>query len=215
MIKTLNNTIKQDRTAYKIPRSVQDVIPIQRIFADGIFQFGTKYSRTLRFSDINYAIASKEDKTAMFLGYSELLNALDSGLDHEAHDLQQAGQPAAFEDTVLLPQRGDSLDGFVDEFNGMLTDKISGSSASVEQERFITVSVHKKNVDEARTFFSRVTGEVSSKLSASQLVFQRAGRCRAVGCPARILPAGGSCASVRPAICHEAWTQPQGYDLPR
>ena len=39
MIKTLNNTIKQDRTAYKIPRSVQDVIPIQRIFADGIFQF--------------------------------------------------------------------------------------------------------------------------------------------------------------------------------
>ena len=51
------------RQAYKIPRSVQDVIPIQRIFADGIFQFGTKYSRTLRFSDINYAIASKEDKT--------------------------------------------------------------------------------------------------------------------------------------------------------
>ena len=72
MIKTLNNTIKQDRTAYKIPRSVQDVIPLQRIFADGIFQFGTKYSRTLRFSDINYAIASKEDKTAMFLGYSEM-----------------------------------------------------------------------------------------------------------------------------------------------
>ena len=26
MIKTLNNTIKQDRTAYKIPRSVQDII---------------------------------------------------------------------------------------------------------------------------------------------------------------------------------------------
>mgnify|MGYP000391089631 CR=1 FL=1 len=33
----------------------------------------------LRFSDINYAIASKEDKTEMFLDYSELLNALDSG----------------------------------------------------------------------------------------------------------------------------------------
>ena len=59
MIKTLNNTIKQDRTVYKIPRSVQDVIPIQRIFADGIFQFGTKYSRTLRFSDINYSAPCK------------------------------------------------------------------------------------------------------------------------------------------------------------
>ena len=165
MIKTLNNTIKQDRTAYKIPRSVQDVIPIQRIFADGIFQFGTKYSRTLRFSDINYAIASKEDKTAMFLGYSELLNALDSGSTTKLTICNKQVNRQAFEDTVLLPQRGDNLDGFVDEFNGMLEGKISGSSASVEQERFITVSVHKKNVDEARTFFSRVTGEVSSKLS--------------------------------------------------
>ena len=165
MIKTLNNTIKQDRTVYKIPRSVQDVIPIQRIFADGIFQFGTKYSRTLRFSDINYAIASKEDKTAMFLGYSELLNALDSGSTTKLTICNKQVNRQAFEDTVLLPQRGDSLDGFVDEFNGMLEGKISGSSASVEQERFLTVSVHKKNVDEARTFFSRVTGEVSSKLS--------------------------------------------------
>ncbi len=164
MIKTLNNTIKQDR-AYKIPRSVQDVIPIQRIFADGIFQFGTKYSRTLRFSDINYAIASKEDKTAMFLGYSELLNALDSGSTTKLTICNKQVNRQAFEDTVLLPQRGDSLDGFVDEFNGMLESKISGSSASVEQERFITVSVHKKNVDEARTFFSRVTGEITSKLS--------------------------------------------------
>ena len=165
MIKTLNNTIKQDRTAYKIPRSVQDVIPIQRIFADGIFQFGTKYSWTLRFSDINYAIASKEDKTAMFLGYSELLNALDSGSTTKLTICNKQVNRQAFEDTVLLPQRGDTLDGFVDEFNGMLEGKISGSSASVEQERFITVSVHKKNVDEARTFFSRVTGEITSKLS--------------------------------------------------
>ncbi len=110
-------------------------------------------------------IASKEDKTAMFLGYSELLNALDSGSTTKLTICNKQVNRQAFEDTVLRPQRGDSLDGLVDEFNGMLESKISGSSASVEQERFITVSVHKKNVDEARTFFSRVTGEVSSKLS--------------------------------------------------
>ena len=101
----------------------------------------------------------------MFLGYSELLNALDSGSTTKLTICNKQVNRQAFEDTVLLPQRGDSLDGFVNEFNGMLEGKISGTSASVEQERFITVSVHKKNVDEARTFFSRVTGEVSSKLS--------------------------------------------------
>ena len=79
MIKTLLTTLKQDKETFEVPKSVQDAIPIRRLWPDGIFQFGSKFSKTLRFSDINYAIASKEDKTAMFLDYSELLNALDAG----------------------------------------------------------------------------------------------------------------------------------------
>ena len=79
MIKTLQNTLKQDREWLSVPRSVQDTIPIKRIWPEGIFQQGSKFSKTIKFSDINYAIAAKEDKTAMFLGYSELLNALDCG----------------------------------------------------------------------------------------------------------------------------------------
>ena len=63
-----------EREKFRIPRSVQDAIPIHRIFADGIFQVGNRYSKTWSFTDINYAIAGKEDKTSMFLDYSELLN---------------------------------------------------------------------------------------------------------------------------------------------
>ena len=58
-----------EREKFRIPRSVQDAIPIRRIFADGIFQVGNQYSKTWSFTDINYAIASKEDKTS--------INALD------------------------------------------------------------------------------------------------------------------------------------------
>ena len=79
MIKTLNQAKKMDREKFKIPRSVQQAIPIQRIWPDGIFQVGNKFSKSFRFSDINYSIASKADKTEMFLDYSELLNALDTG----------------------------------------------------------------------------------------------------------------------------------------
>ena len=60
----------------------------------------TKYSRTLRFSDINYAIASKEDKTAMFLGYSELLNALDSGSTTKLTICNKQVNRQAFEDML-------------------------------------------------------------------------------------------------------------------
>ena len=65
MIKTLSKAQKMEREKFRIPRSVQDAIPIRCIFADGIFQVGNQYSKTWSFTDINYAIASKEDKTSM------------------------------------------------------------------------------------------------------------------------------------------------------
>ncbi|OUN10119.1 VirB4-like conjugal transfer ATPase, CD1110 family [Flavonifractor sp. An91] len=165
MIKTLQNTLKQDKEQFTVPKSVQDTIPIRRIWPDGIFQFGSKFSKCIRFSDINYAIASKEDKTAMFLNYSELLNALDTGSTTKITINNKRLNRQNFEKTILLPPRGDFLDGYRAEYNAMLTDKVTDSSNSVVQERYITVSTHKKNVDEARTFFDRVTNDITSRLN--------------------------------------------------
>ena len=62
MIKTLNNTLKQDKEKYLVPKKVQDMIPVRTIYPDGIFVSGkNKYSKTFRFRDINYAVASRAD----------------------------------------------------------------------------------------------------------------------------------------------------------
>lgn len=62
MIKTLKNLLKQDKERYTVPRKVQDVIPVRRIWKDGIFQVGSRFSKTYQFTDINYLVASREDK---------------------------------------------------------------------------------------------------------------------------------------------------------
>ena len=165
MIKTLQTTLKQDKEQFKVPRSVQDTIPIRRLWPDGVFQFGSKYSKTLRFSDINYAIASKEDKTAMFLSYSELLNALDTGSTTKITINNKRLNRRNFEQEILIPTRGDFLDGGRAEYNAMLLDKVTDSSNSVVQERYITLSAHKKNIEEARTFFDRTVNDVTSRLN--------------------------------------------------
>ena len=166
MSKTLQTVLKRDRERYKIPRSVQDAIPIRRIWPDGIFCFGSTYSKTIRFSDINYAIASKEDKTAMFLGWSELLNALDAGSVTKITINNKRVDRQDFERTILIPPQGDGLDGYWKEYNDMLTGKVTDASNSVVQERYLTLSTHRKDIGEARTFFDRVSGEVSRRLSA-------------------------------------------------
>ncbi len=165
MIKTLQTALKQDRERFEVPRSVQDAVPIRRLWPDGIFQYGSKFSKTLRFSDINYAIASKEDKTAMFLDYSELLNALDTGSTTKLTINNKRLNRQNFERDILLPRRDDYLDGYRAEYNTMLMDKVTGTSNSVVQERYITLSVHRKSVEEARTFFDRVTADVTTRLN--------------------------------------------------
>ncbi len=165
MIKTLQNTLKQDREGFVLPKSVQEAIPIRRLWPDGIFQFGSKFSKTIRFSDINYAIASKEDKTSMFLGYSELLNALDTGSTTKLTINNKRLNRQDFEQKILLPRQDDFLDGYRAEYNAMLMDKVTDSSNSVVQERYITLSVHRKSIEEARTFFDRVTADVTTRLS--------------------------------------------------
>ena len=40
MIKTLRKTFKQDKEGFEIPKGVQDIIPVKKIYEDGIFQVG-------------------------------------------------------------------------------------------------------------------------------------------------------------------------------
>ena len=165
MIKTLTKAQKLEREKFRIPRSVQDAIPIRRIFADGIFQVGNQYSKTWSFTDINYAIAGKEDKTAMFLDYSELLNALDSGASAKITIYNRRINKAEFERSVLLPDKTDGLDEYRHEFNKMLTAQVTGTSNSIVRERYLTVSVVKRNADEARSYFSRVGTDLVTHLA--------------------------------------------------
>ena len=63
MIKTLTNMMKQDKEKVEVPKKLQDMIPVKAIWPDGIFLSGkNKYSKMFRFEDINYAVASKDDK---------------------------------------------------------------------------------------------------------------------------------------------------------
>ena len=165
MIKTLKNLLKQDKERYTVPRKVQDVIPVRRIWKDGIFQVGGRFSKTYQFTDINYLVASREDKEQMFLAYSELLNSLDSGATTKITINNRRLNRANFEQSILMPMRGDACDVYRREYNQMLLDKATGANG-ITQEKYITISVVKKDVEEARAYFSRVGADLISHFAA-------------------------------------------------
>lgn len=53
---------RKTRGSYKMPRSVQQSIPIDRIYADGVWQSENVFSMMWQISDINYAMQSDAAK---------------------------------------------------------------------------------------------------------------------------------------------------------
>ena len=165
MLKTLRNLLRQDKERYAVSRRVQDLIPIKRIWNDGIFLVGNRYSRTYRFSDINYLVASRRDKEKLFLTYSELLNSLDSGATAKLTIYNHRVNQRDFEDAILMPMQGDGLDGYRQEYNQMLLDKATGGNG-IFQEKYLTVAVQKKDIGEGRSYFARTGSELISHFAA-------------------------------------------------
>ena len=158
----LKSLFKQEKEDFFIPKYVQDVIPVNRIYKDGIFLVGkNKYSKCYRFTDINYLVASKNDKEEMFLEYSELLNSFDVGATTKITIVNRKINKVDFEKNILLPKCDDNLDIYRDEYNKMLLDKIIGSN-SITQEKFITISINKNNIEEARAYFNRASAELTN-----------------------------------------------------
>lgn len=165
MIKSINNLRKQEKDNVNIPKSIQQVIPIQKIWTDGIFLVGkNKYSQTFKFTDINYAVASKEDKEAMFLEYGELLNSFDSGATTKITIALRRINKKDFEKEILLPYKEDGLDIYRQEYNQMLLDKAINSNGMV-REIYLTISVFKKNIEDAKNYFRRVSNDIVSHLA--------------------------------------------------
>ena len=165
MIKTIKTMSKQEKERYTVPRKVQDVIPVRRIWQDGVFLVGNKFSKSYRFSDINYLVASREDKESMFLTYSELLNSLDSGAVTKITINNRRMNKANFETSILMPMQEDFRDEYRKEYNQMLLDKATGANG-ITQEKYITISVVKKDIEEARAYFSRVGADLISHFAA-------------------------------------------------
>ena len=165
-MKTLKKIFKLDKEKFIIPKSVQDTVPIKALWEDGIFLVGkNKYSKSYKFLDINYAVASREDKEAMFLEYSELLNSLDTGSTAKITINNRRINKLDFEKTILLKDAGDNLDKFRKEYNAMLNSQ-SKTANEIVQEKILTISVYKKTKEEARSYFSRIGADLSNHFSA-------------------------------------------------
>lgn len=149
----------------KLPRSVQDAIPISTVYDDGLFRVGkNQYSRTYKFEDINYQVASEADKETMFERYCALLNSLDSNATTKITINNRKLNQADFEKRIFIKEQDDNLNEYRREYNQMLLAKATAGN-SIMQEKYITVTVTEKSADDARQYFNRFGASLAIQLN--------------------------------------------------
>ena len=164
MIKTLHNILKQDKERFRIPRSVQDIIPIKTIWNDGIFKVGNCFAKTFKFSDINYAMLSQADTKELFFKYSDLINSFECGSTYKLTIALKRYNLKALQDSILMPMHGDSMDKFREESNKRFMDEAVGAG-NFQHIRYLTVSAYKNDIQQARNYFNRIGSELSAYLA--------------------------------------------------
>ncbi|HMM32486.1 MAG TPA: ATP-binding protein [Clostridia bacterium] len=153
---------------YPVPRTVQDTIPVQTVHEDGIFEFGgandkmKRFSMSFQISDINYFSVSEDERSALFVSYRGIMNSLDSSAAYKVSVVSHYVNELEFETNVLLPQQNDGLAAYRNEYNGILQSKIEENSR-ITQDKYITVTISRKSVEEARSFFQRVSAELKAQ----------------------------------------------------
>ena len=158
-MKYFQKIMRQDKERFTVPRSVQQTIPIQRIWQDGLFYSGSRYSQAWRFSDINYLLSGRTEKEQKFHIYSALLNAQKSGCYTQVTICNHSLDRNQFAASVLLPEREDGRGRYRDEYNQFLLEQAIGEDTIV-QERYVTISDRFKTPEDARMGLGRAGADL-------------------------------------------------------
>ena len=125
-----------------------------------MFRSGRLFSRTWRFSDINYAVASDDDQLQMFLAHSAILNGLPTDSMAQINVFNRQLHNRLFA-KMITPSDEPRFLGHAQELNSIISGKMAESN-NIIHEKYITVATEKKNIEEARTFFTRVGNDLTA-----------------------------------------------------
>ena len=144
----------------KYPSTAQQTIPYDRIWPDGICLANNRYTKTLRFQDINYQLAQNEDKTAIFEGWCDFLNYFDSSIHFQLSFVNLAVRTEEFEQSVAIPLRGDDADESRIEYAAMLKNQMAKGSNGLTKTKFLTFGVEADGIKTARPRLERIETDV-------------------------------------------------------
>ena len=141
--------------------SAQDTITYQRMWPDGICRVtDTRYTKTVRYSDINYQLSQDEDKDAIFRAWCEFLNYFDSSIHVQLSFLNLVTTKDTHAQSITLPPQYDDFDGLRAEYTAMLQNQLAKGSNGLVKTKYLTFGVDADSIRAAKPRLERIETDV-------------------------------------------------------
>ena len=151
---------KASEPLYKTPKSIQETIEIKKIAENGIFEVArNRFSKCYRFQDINYTTASDAEQMSIFERYCKLLNSLDVNFKITVNNRNKDMDKV--KEQVFIKEREDDLHAIGAVYNEIVERKIQEGRQGIEQERYLTITIERKNFEEAKVQFSTIEATIT------------------------------------------------------
>ena len=150
---------KAGEPLYKTPKSIQETIEIMSVAENGIFEVSrNRYSKCYRFMDINYTTTNEEEQINIFERYCKFLNSLDCDFKITVNNKNK--DMMDLREMVLLSYQQDEFDNFRRIYNDIIENKIREGRQGIEQERYLTLTIERKNFEEAKAQFATLEAAI-------------------------------------------------------
>ena len=137
------------------------------MFEDGLCEVEKGlYSRSFKFSDINYQTARQDEQTDMFTRYCEALNYCDPTMSLQINIVNRRIDKEAFRENMFMKLSGDSLDHYRKEMNGMLAAKALEGQNSILREKWCTFSTDATSYETAIPALARLDTDLTGHFKA-------------------------------------------------
>lgn len=166
---------KNKKKAKAAARTAQRSIRYQNMFEDGLCEIEPGlYSFEIKFDDINYQIAKKNDQIEIFTRYCEFLNYFDKNSHLQLNIRCKSVDEDSLKNNLTIPAQDDNLNEYRNEFSNEILNKSLTGQNGIARDKYLIISFEAENIDDAKSLCNRLKNDVHSNFKSM--------RCNAYDC---------------------------------
>ena len=141
--------------------SAQDTIAYQRMWPDGICRVtDSRYTKTIRYQDINYQLNQDEDKDAIFRAWCDFLNYFDSSIHVQLSFMNLATTKDTYAQSISIPEQQDDFNSLRREYTEMLQSQLAKGNNGLVKTKYLTLGIDADSIRAAKPRLERIETDV-------------------------------------------------------